>query len=46
MKPVVIHSAARAEPDDAMAFYESRASGLGRDLLAKVGEVVADQMQA
>ncbi len=41
MKPVVIHSAARAELDDAMAFYESRARGLGLDLQAKIEDAVA-----
>lgn len=41
MKPVVIHSAARAELDEAMAFYESRASGLGIDLQSKVEAAVA-----
>ena len=45
MKPVVIHSAARAEFDDAMAFYERCACGLGRDLLARVGDVVARVQQ-
>ena len=42
MKPVVIHSAARAELDDAMGFYESRAHGLGLDLQAKVEDAVAE----
>jgi len=41
VKPVLIHSAARAELDDAIAFYESRAHGLGRDLQAKVEDAVA-----
>ena len=41
MKPVLIHGAARAELDDAIAFYESRAHGLGRDLQAKVEDAVA-----
>ena len=40
MKPVVVHSAARAELDEAMGFYESRASGLGLDLEAKVERAV------
>jgi toxin ParE1/3/4 len=41
VKPVVVHSAARAELDEAMGFYESRASGLGLDLEAKVERAVA-----
>ena len=41
MKPVLIHREARAELDDAMAFYESRARGLGLDLQAKVENAVA-----
>jgi toxin ParE1/3/4 len=40
VKPVVVHSAARAELDEAMGFYESRASGLGLDLEAKVERAV------
>jgi toxin ParE1/3/4 len=46
VKPIVIHSEARAELDDAMAFYESRASGLGLDLLAKVEDAVAKIQQS
>jgi toxin ParE1/3/4 len=41
VKPVVVHSAARAELDEAMGFYESRASGLGLDLETKVVKAVA-----
>ena len=41
MKQVVIHSEARAELDDAMTFYESRARGLGLDLLVKIEDAVA-----
>ena len=41
MKPVVIHSAARAELEEAMAFYEGRSRGLGADLQTKVEEAVA-----
>lgn len=44
MKPVFIHPAARAELDDAMTFYESRASGLGLDLQLMVAEAV-DRIQ-
>lgn len=40
MKPVEFHSAARAELDDAVAFYEMRAIGLGLDLLEKVNDAV------
>lgn len=40
MKPVVVHRAARTELDEAMGFYESRASGLGLDLEAKVERAV------
>jgi toxin ParE1/3/4 len=40
VKPVVIHSAARAELDEAMAFYENCAQGLGIDLQLKVQEAV------
>jgi len=41
VKPVVVHSAARAELDEAMGFYENRANGLGLDLEAKVERAVA-----
>jgi toxin ParE1/3/4 len=44
VKPVFIHPAARAELDDAMAFYESRADGLGLDLQLMVAEAV-DRLQ-
>lgn len=44
MKPVIIHSEARAELDDAITFYESRATGLGLDLLAKVEDSI-DRIQ-
>ena len=40
MKPVWIHGDARVELDDAIAFYESRACGLGLDLQKKVEDVV------
>lgn len=32
MKPVIIHSQARAELEEAMAFYEQQRAGLGLDL--------------
>jgi toxin ParE1/3/4 len=40
VKPIVIHSAARAELDDAIAFYEKCARGLGLDLQLKVQEAI------
>ena len=40
MKPVIIHSEARAELDAAMAHYESRAKDLGLDLETKVRQAV------
>ena len=40
MKPVWLHGDARAELDDAIAFYESRACGLWLDLQKKVEDVV------
>jgi plasmid stabilization system protein ParE len=36
VKPVVFHSAARAELDEAMGFYERRAPGLGLAPATKV----------
>lgn len=36
MKNVVLHADARAELDDAVAFYEERREGLGVDFLAEV----------
>ena len=36
MKPVLIHRDARAELDEAMAFYEASEPGLGLDLQDKV----------
>lgn len=41
MKPVTVHSAARAELDEAMGFYEGRARGLGLDLETNVERAVA-----
>jgi len=40
VKPALIHSAARAELDEAMAFYQSHTRGLGLDLEAKVENAV------
>jgi toxin ParE1/3/4 len=45
VKPVVVHDEARAELDEAMAFYENRARGLGLDLQEKVGEAVTKIQQ-
>ena len=36
MKPITIHSHARAELDEAIAFYEQQKAGLGLDLLSAV----------
>lgn len=36
MKPVIIHSLAREELDESIAFYEQRKTGLGMDLLRAV----------
>lgn len=36
MKPVIIHSQARAELDQAMLYYERQKPGLGLDLQAEV----------
>ncbi|MGH2583431.1 MAG: type II toxin-antitoxin system RelE/ParE family toxin [Dehalococcoidia bacterium] len=36
MKPLIFHSQARAELDEAIAYYEERKSGLGLALLAAV----------
>ncbi|MBI2927838.1 MAG: type II toxin-antitoxin system RelE/ParE family toxin [Verrucomicrobia bacterium] len=46
MKPVVIHSAARAELDEDVGFYERRAEGLGLDLLAKVEAAILKIQEA
>ena len=35
MKPIVVHRQADAELDEAIAYYEGRQRGLGRDLLAE-----------
>jgi toxin ParE1/3/4 len=41
MKPTVIHSQARAELDEAMAFYERQKAGLGLDLQADMEQAIA-----
>ena len=40
MKPVVIHSQARAELDEAMAFYEQQKARLGLDLQGEVERAI------
>lgn len=45
MKPVEFHAAARIELNDAVAFYEGRAKGLGLDLMEKVRVVVGNIQQ-
>jgi toxin ParE1/3/4 len=41
VKPVVIHSEARAELDDAIAYYEAQRQGLGRTLQAEIEQAVS-----
>jgi toxin ParE1/3/4 len=41
VKPVVFHPEASAEFDEAIAFYERRAVGLGLDFQSKVEDAVA-----
>jgi toxin ParE1/3/4 len=41
VKPVVFHPAARAEVDEAMAFYEGRATVLGLDFRSTVEDAVS-----
>jgi toxin ParE1/3/4 len=40
VKPVEFHAAAKVELDDAVSFYESRAEGLGLDLMEKIRDAV------
>ncbi|MBI3327427.1 MAG: type II toxin-antitoxin system RelE/ParE family toxin, partial [Nitrospinae bacterium] len=40
MKPVIIHRQARAELDEAMAFYERQRAGLGLDLQTAVERAI------
>lgn len=40
MKPVIFHPRARAELDQAVAYYEKRKAGLGLDLQADIEEAV------
>ena len=39
MKPIIIHSEARAELDEAVGYYERRQAGLGLDLQGEVEQV-------
>ncbi len=41
MKPVVIHNAARAELDEAIAFYEKQRAGLGIDFQFETERTIA-----
>jgi toxin ParE1/3/4 len=41
MKPVVIHSEAKAELDQAIGFYEARKEGLGAELQCEVEDTIA-----
>lgn len=45
MKPVIIHSQARAELDEAAAFYEQQRAGLGLDLLTAVERTIGTIQQ-
>jgi toxin ParE1/3/4 len=40
VKPVIIHSQARAELDEAMAFYEHQKAGLGLDLQTAIERAI------
>lgn len=40
MKPVIIHSQARVELDEAIAFYEHQKAGLGLDLQTAVKRAI------
>ncbi len=42
MKPIIVHSQARAELDDATAFYEQRKPGLGLELLSHVEQAIKE----
>jgi toxin ParE1/3/4 len=41
VKPVILHSEARAELDEAVAYYEGLRLGLGVDLLSEVEKGIA-----
>jgi toxin ParE1/3/4 len=40
VKPVIIHSQARAEVDEAIAFYEHQKAGLGLDLQTAIERAI------
>lgn len=40
MKPIIIHSDAKAELDEAVAYYENCRAGLGQDLLSEVEQAI------
>ena len=46
MKPVIIHSQARAELDEAIAFYEQQRVGLGLDLQTAVERAIGRIQQS
>ena len=46
MKPLIIHSEARAELEDAVAFYEQQRAGLGLELLSEVERAVGEIQQS
>lgn len=45
MKPIIIHSEARAELDGAIAYYEEQKTGLGLDFLSEVERTVSKIQQ-
>lgn len=45
MKPVIIHSEARAELDSAIAYYEEQKIGLGLNFLSRVEQVLSKIQQ-
>lgn len=45
MKPIIIHSEARAELDQAMGYYEQQKAGLGLDLQAEVERIIGEIQQ-
>lgn len=45
MKPIIIHSEAKAELDGAIAYYEEQKKGLGLDFLSEVERTVSKIQQ-
>ena len=41
MKPIIVHSEAREELDEAIAYYEEQRAGLGLDLANMVEQAIA-----